>query len=408
MKTKIRVTVLLLFTLVSSIAAANSLVAYVSQTAGDAVSMISLETLAVLDTIPVGENPRAMVLSPDGTRLYVANYSSDNVSVIDSLSHSVIATVPVGDSPLALAVSRDGQHVYVANSGSSSISVIGTGSNILETNVPTSSTPSAIAYHPLRNELWLGFDSLGSTTLAVISADDFSTLASHTTSSRIYASGGLNFKPDGSEVFATELCGCCGRFHRISGVHTNGNITILEPDLFPTGNWPAGVAVHPSNGTAYFAQQGHCSNPPAPRISELGGANRVLELSQIPVGLAITPEGDRLCVVTTNSLQILDVATFAPLTNLSLPGQTHAIALGRVNLSPTLEIRISQVELCWQTAQNTWYQLQYRSSFTTNQWSALSTNWATGNGGRFCTSDAVLPGAPQRFYRLAITNSPPQ
>jgi hypothetical protein len=75
---------------------------------------------------------------------------------------------------------------------------------------------------------------------------------------------------------------------------------------------------------------------------------------------------------------------------------------------PVLSIRVSEVELCWQTATNTWYELQYRSTLTTNQWLPLSTNWVSGDGTKFCTTDAVLAGSPQRFYRVSVTNSPPQ
>jgi hypothetical protein len=75
---------------------------------------------------------------------------------------------------------------------------------------------------------------------------------------------------------------------------------------------------------------------------------------------------------------------------------------------PRLDIRVSEVEICWQTATHTWYQLQYSSALTTNQWLPLSTNWVAGEGTRFCTTDAVVIGSPQRFYRLSVTNSPPQ
>lgn len=73
---------------------------------------------------------------------------------------------------------------------------------------------------------------------------------------------------------------------------------------------------------------------------------------------------------------------------------------------PRLEIRVSQVELCWQTATNTMYQLQYRSTLTTNQWTPLTGTWITGDGTRYCTTDAVLAGTPQRFYRV-VTPAPP-
>ena len=38
----------------------------------------------VVARIPVGRNPKGLVLSPDGKRLYVANRLDDNISVIDT------------------------------------------------------------------------------------------------------------------------------------------------------------------------------------------------------------------------------------------------------------------------------------------------------------------------------------
>ena len=71
-----------------------------------------------------------------------------------------------------------------------------------------------------------------------------------------------------------------------------------------------------------------------------------------------------------------------------------------------LSIRTSQIELCWATVTNAWYQLQYRSSLTTNQWVPFGA-WFRGNGSLFCTNDAVLVGRTQRFYQVARTNAPP-
>ena len=73
-----------------------------------------------------------------------------------------------------------------------------------------------------------------------------------------------------------------------------------------------------------------------------------------------------------------------------------------------LNIRVSQVELCWDTMMTNWYQLQYKSSLTTNQWVPFMTNWIAGDGSRFCTNDAVLSDQAHKFYRIAVTNSPPQ
>lgn len=72
---------------------------------------------------------------------------------------------------------------------------------------------------------------------------------------------------------------------------------------------------------------------------------------------------------------------------------------------PTLEIRVSQVELCWDSSVGVSYQLQYRSDLTTNFWVPVFTNYLRGNGGVLCTNDVVWPDQPRAFYRLVTTNS---
>ncbi len=50
---------------------------------------------------------------------YVANSSAGTVSVIDTTSNTVVATVPVGNTPVGVAVSPDGKFAYVTNEISS-------------------------------------------------------------------------------------------------------------------------------------------------------------------------------------------------------------------------------------------------------------------------------------------------
>jgi hypothetical protein len=68
---------------------------------------------------------------------------------------------------------------------------------------------------------------------------------------------------------------------------------------------------------------------------------------------------------------------------------------------PTLSIRVSQVELCWDTILNRTYQLQYRSDLTANIWTDLGTQ-ISGTGARVCVQDPVPVGQPQRFYRVVL------
>lgn len=80
-------------------------------------------------------------------------------------------------------------------------------------------------------------------------------------------------------------------------------------------------------------------------------------------------------------------------------------AISSTNLPPRLNIRVSQVELCWDTITNVFYQLQYREALATNTWLPFG-GPMLGTGVRYCTNDSILPGQPQRFYRLVLTNAP--
>ena len=66
---------------------------------------------------------------------------------------------------------------------------------------------------------------------------------------------------------------------------------------------------------------------------------------------------------------------------------------------PTPTIRTSEVEICWDTASNRTYQVQYRSSLTTNVWTYVGPP-VIGDGSRSCFTDKVPVDQPQRYYRV--------
>jgi len=68
---------------------------------------------------------------------------------------------------------------------------------------------------------------------------------------------------------------------------------------------------------------------------------------------------------------------------------------------PSLSIRVSEVELCWNTASNQTCQVQYSSDLTTNLWTDLG---APVQGGRIphCIQDKVIAGDGKRLYRVVL------
>lgn len=85
--------------------------AYTANTVSGTVSVVSLlgkTAFTVLKTIPVGTEPRALALSPTGKRLFVANHTQGTVSVIDTVTLTLLSTVTVGGNPSGVTVSNDG------------------------------------------------------------------------------------------------------------------------------------------------------------------------------------------------------------------------------------------------------------------------------------------------------------
>ena len=69
-------------------------------------------------TIPVGVDPQAMAITPNGEYVYVVNNggtdSNPSVSVISTATNTVIATIPVGSYPESVAVTPNGEYAYVS------------------------------------------------------------------------------------------------------------------------------------------------------------------------------------------------------------------------------------------------------------------------------------------------------
>jgi YVTN family beta-propeller protein len=68
----------------------------------------------VVKRIPVGRNPRATVLSPDGKRLYVANRMDDTVAVIDTSRDELISIWDLGGAKKVTPLRRGEQIFYSA------------------------------------------------------------------------------------------------------------------------------------------------------------------------------------------------------------------------------------------------------------------------------------------------------
>ncbi len=103
---------------------------YVVNAGNNKVTVIDINTATgdgtFVKTIDVGIGPDQLSISPDGNWVYVANVTDGTVSVIDKNTNTVTGTVTVGISPTSVSFSSDSVYAYVVNSGSDNVSVIDT------------------------------------------------------------------------------------------------------------------------------------------------------------------------------------------------------------------------------------------------------------------------------------------
>jgi YVTN family beta-propeller protein len=123
-----------------------------------AVSVIDTASNTVVATIPVGQYPNGVAITPDGAHAYVANQGDGTVSVIDIARNKVVATIRVGAGPVGVDITSDGTHpsehdgrrhqplAFVTNLVDNTVSVIDTARNKVVATISVGAEPFAVAF----------------------------------------------------------------------------------------------------------------------------------------------------------------------------------------------------------------------------------------------------------------------
>jgi YVTN family beta-propeller protein len=207
-----------------------NVLAYVANNLDGTVSVIDTTTNTVIATVPVGNSPFEVAITPNGTRAYVTNQGSNNVSVIDTATNTVIATVNVGDGPFGVAITPNGTRVYVTNQNSNNVSVIDTATNTVIATVTVGSFPQGIAITPDGTRAYVV--NFSSNNVSVID----------TTTNTVIATvnvGAIPFDvaitPDGTRAYVTIVTN-----DTVAVIDTTTNTVIATVTV---GNQPLGIAI---------------------------------------------------------------------------------------------------------------------------------------------------------------------
>jgi YVTN family beta-propeller protein len=259
------------------------------------VSVIDTTTNQMVATVEVGPGPHGMDLTPDGKRGYVVNFGTFNlttgnpesldntVSVIktgirtghnhDDVDDSpkVIDTVEVGDGPLAVAVTPNGKYAYVTNFGTDN--------------------PDLIAQ---------GFAK--GNTISVIRTWDNKVVDTIEVDGTLPA--GIAITPNGKRAYVPNRGSDAVSVIKIK--YRRGKVINKVIDTVKVGHKPANVVITPDGKYAYVTNFGLPPDPPdfpfpGNTVSVIDTAtNAVIKTIEVgfgPLGLAVTPKGDKVYVV---------------------------------------------------------------------------------------------------------------
>ena len=121
----------------------------------NAADVIDPATGKSLRRIPLGDEPEAFDISPDGKTIYVSNEDEGEVSFIDALTGKPLKSIKVGKEPEGVKVSADGKTLYVTSEVASLVHVIDVASAKIVKNVNVGKRPRRMAITPDGKELWV-------------------------------------------------------------------------------------------------------------------------------------------------------------------------------------------------------------------------------------------------------------
>ena len=306
----------------------NGLSVYVTNLKDNTVSVIGTATNTVIATIPVGNGPQGIAITPNGSFAYVTNYLSNTISVIDIATNAVVATVPVGNTPVAIAITPSGTHAYVTDVGSNSVAVVDTVSNVVVATVPVGIAPDGVAISPNGGFAYVSNYSSGS-----VSIIDTLTNTVVTTVKVAQGTGGVAITPNGSSAYVASA-GITFVRNSVSVIDTSTNTVAA---IVSVGNGPVGIAISPNGNYAYVTNEIEVNGTVS--VIEVA-TNTVITTASVgsnPNGVAFTPNGNSAYVTNYggNNVSVISVPAIPTTTKIT---PFSSISLGQ---SVTVEVTVA-------------------------------------------------------------------
>src|SRR5450432_2585953 len=134
---------------------------YTSNGRLNTVTVFDLKTDSLLQQIPTGQNPDAIMYDPWSKKIITCNGRSHDLSIIDPGTAQVVATIPLEGKP-ETAVSDEAGKIYINIEDKSRIAVVDIKANKVDTSwsIAPGEGPTGLAIDTKTKRLFAGCDKL--------------------------------------------------------------------------------------------------------------------------------------------------------------------------------------------------------------------------------------------------------
>lgn len=257
------------------------------------LDLVARSQVGAIDLAP-HHRPHGVAWLPDGRRVAVTLENDSLVALVDVPAGRIEGTIHTGqDKSHLLRLSPDGGHAYVANVGSGSVTMMDLAGRYVLRTTPTGAGAEGLALSPDGAELWV--TNRAANTVSVLDAQTLAPLDTVQSASFPIRAA---FTPDGKTVLVTNASSGELRFFEAATGRVLGTIemrvdstqlrgTMLGTEFGAGTGVPIGIVVTPDGRTAYVA------NANADLITVVDVRNRritgYLPTGREPDGMALVP-----------------------------------------------------------------------------------------------------------------------
>ena len=317
---------------------------YLADEGANTVSVIDAASLKKIGSIPVGQGPHNVQVSPDGKWVWVTNNGQPGkapekmqpeqmatsehgamvgagaVWAIDTATDAVVAKVLVGRHPAHVVVTSDGRTAYVTNGSDNTVSVVDTASQRVTEVISVGASPHGLRISPDGKQVWVA--NLKGGTVSVIDTESRKQVA------QIAVGKGpaqVGFTPDGRFAFVS-----LSEENRVAVIDPASRKVVRKVAV---GTIPIQLYATPDSRLVLVANQGTPKKPGTTvSVIDLAGLKVVatIKTGAGAHGVVVDRTGRHAFVTNTyaNTVSVIDVAKRTVIASVPVGKGPNGISMG--------------------------------------------------------------------------------